>query len=171
MGQNAWCNTAAKPVRPPSSNIELFMRQTHVRECKWAKTIVQANLHWVWHMKSSTFELGLRVLPGFTLLHHFVSPLFISLHSGINVSAWILNSLLDTLLKHVIRVCIWCHNAIVQIWHTFNYCRKFRILEFLPEPDYWNKFLQGAGCGPRDFLGSARERKVGSLNLFRNYHR
>ena len=40
----------------PGSNVELHMSRT---QCKWAKAIVWADLHWVRLMWSSTFDLGL----------------------------------------------------------------------------------------------------------------
>ena len=49
----------------PGSNVELHMNRT---QCKWAKAIVWADLHWVRLMWSSTFDLGLRA--GITFQHN-----------------------------------------------------------------------------------------------------
>ena len=43
------------PIRP-SSNVAFLSRRI---QCKWAKTIVWANLHWIRRDRSATFELGL----------------------------------------------------------------------------------------------------------------
>ena len=40
----------------PSSNVAFLLRRI---QCKWAKTIVWANLHWIRRDRNATFELGL----------------------------------------------------------------------------------------------------------------